>query len=125
MQHPTQTDRLQPGHIATFVWNTCTGKPVIGSYWVVESLALEGPRHDPPAASMSWLAPFMGKGVKHIAAVSAPEDNEMVMLLVSIDLPPEHGVFDTRGVTPNWFTSLDELWLERGLPPALRELLAA
>ncbi len=113
MNIPTQTDRLEVGHIATFIWNTSAQTPCIGSYLVVERLGTDRPKTEPPHAAHDWLAPFMGAPVLTMGAVSAPEGNETVMLLVSIDVPvPGAHFFDSVAHAPHWYERLPGLWLE-------------
>ena len=113
MNIPTQIDRLEVGHIATFIWNTSSQTPCIGSYIVVERLETDRPKTDPPHAAHDWLAPFMGAPVLTMGAVSSPEDNETVMLLVRIGTPvPGAHSFDSVAHAPHWFGRLPSLCLE-------------
>jgi hypothetical protein len=89
MQQPTQTDRLEVGHIATFKW-TATDQTERTETWRVAHQVDKATW--PPSVSATWLQPFLGRCVGHRADVPAGEGDVLQMKLVSIQTEKQFAV---------------------------------
>jgi hypothetical protein len=81
MQQPTQTDRLEVGHIATFKWTATDRTTRAETFRVAENVDNST---WPPSVSNVWLRPFLGRSVGYRAEVPAGEGDVLMMELISI-----------------------------------------